>query len=105
MNNHVFQCPHETSDKNQYNRTVEDLVAYVRKEFEYGTDVAYSIRNERNPDMKGPEKIDHINANKEEKFMWKEQMRELFVRKKTYKKQYEQFICSGIETIFASSER
>ena len=85
MNNHIFQCPHETSDKNQYNRTVEELASYVRKDLDYGQDMAYLIRNEKAPTMSGPEKINHATASEEDKFMWKEQMKELFVRKKTYK--------------------
>jgi hypothetical protein len=40
MNGHVFQCHGETTDKQQYTKTVEALGEYISKELKHAKDVS-----------------------------------------------------------------
>ena len=44
MNGHVFQCYGETSNKNQFNRTVEELDGYIEIILKHSEDVKKMVK-------------------------------------------------------------
>ena len=44
MNGHVFQCYGETSNKNQFNRTVEELDGYIGINLKHSEDVKKMVK-------------------------------------------------------------
>jgi hypothetical protein len=51
MNGHTFQCHGEASHASQFARTCEELQGYCLKQYKYGDDVAFIVRNLKEFDM------------------------------------------------------
>lgn len=72
MNGHVFELPDEPNSKpNQFNRTVQELMTFVKSEFDHGSDAAYILKNEELPTIECPKEPDE-NASKITIFKWEQ---------------------------------
>ena len=72
LNGHVFQLPDEQHAKpNQFLRTVQERITFVKTEFDFGSDAAYILKNEELPSIDYPTEPND-NASKFELFKWEQ---------------------------------
>jgi hypothetical protein len=84
MNGHTFQCYGETTEKNQYNRTLEELEVYVGAHIRHnGKDIRRMIRTMVDTIFVPPDDIDEENATSTEFAIWKADIK-LFMEKREW---------------------
>jgi Zinc knuckle len=84
MNGHTFQCYGETTEKNQYNRTLEELEVYVGAHIRHnGKDIRRMIRTMVDTTFAPPDDIDEENATSTEFAIWKADIK-LFMEKREW---------------------
>jgi hypothetical protein len=84
MNGHTFQCYGETTEKNQYNRTIEELEVYVGTHIRHnGKDIRRMIRTMVDTVFVPPLAIDEVNASSTEHAVWKADIK-LFMEKREW---------------------
>jgi hypothetical protein len=72
MNGHTFQCYGETTEKNQYNRTLEELEVYVGAHIRHnGKDIRRMIQTMVDTTFPPLADIDEENATSTEFAIWK----------------------------------
>ena len=72
LNGHVFQLPDEQHSKpNQFTRTLEEMITFVKTNFEHGSDAAYILKNEELPVVECPKEPEE-NASKSAQFKWEQ---------------------------------
>lgn len=57
MNGHVFQCPNEGSDKNEFTKTIEALHEYIAKKILYPGDMWNLTTELTEPEVPEPDEI------------------------------------------------
>ena len=80
LNGHVFECPDEPHSKpNQYTLTVDEMIKYVKTEFDYGNDAAYILQNDELPDLVEPP-APSDETNRVQVFHWEQQYKRYDIR-------------------------
>ena len=83
MNGHVFQCYGETSNKNQFNRTVEELDGYIGINLKHSEDVKKMVKKMKDTVIAMP--VDRKDdASKTELKFWDEMIENYVKRIDTY---------------------
>ena len=77
MNGHVFQCYGETSNKNQFNQTVEELDGYIRINLKHSEDVKKMVKKMKDTVIAMPVDLKD-DASKTELKIW-DKMIEIYV--------------------------
>jgi hypothetical protein len=84
MNGHTFQCYGETTEKNQYNRTLEELEVYVGTHIRHnGKNIRRMIRTMTDTTFATPDDIDEEHATSTEFAIWKADIK-LFMEKREW---------------------
>ena len=72
MNRHVFQVFGESTDKQQFTKTLEALEVYINKTVDYPKDMASSCKNVKVTEIKEPEDLTDAEKKSEtKKLIWK----------------------------------
>jgi hypothetical protein len=82
MNGHVFQCFNESTDLNQFEKTVEMLGEYAAKNFKHASDLELLIHDLSMPTVEQPAELDEKTATKADIKVYDKEL-DIYVVRKT----------------------